>query len=362
MSGPTKRRSSRRAGNCFWVCKWIMKGKASTLLLLFLPLMMLACSGAPEPRTGGSSQAPEWYFTPPRDGSGLYGTGEGFTVDEATAQALNQIASRISVTISSEFSRRMEQEVDNTGAMFSSRSFQDIDIDVDEVEFTSHTLLRSERAADRIYVLIEVDRFAQVERLEAEINEGLSEAGALAALYRQEEHLILKARAAGKSNQILENLRRKALIRDALDGFAMDTYAEVTERISRNRVKLDQALSSLSVTLRGTEGTDEVVGLLGARLNREGIVILEGQCQTINDCARIFVTVSERENLDGSTVKMILNYRITTTAVGGGMMAQGNLTVSGISFGGSEAARNKAMESAEDVIEKQELTQLLGLF
>jgi hypothetical protein len=339
-----------------------MKEKATTLLLLFLPLIMLACSGAPERRTGGSLQVPEWYLTPPRDGSELHGTGEGFTVDEATAQALNQIASRIFVTISSEFSRRMEQDVDNTGARFSSHSLQDIDVDVDEVEFTSHTLLRSERVADRTYVLIGVDRYAQVERLEAEIKEGFSKAKALAALYNREEHLILKARAAGRSNQILKDLRRKALIRDALEGFVMDTYTEVTEKMSRNRVKLDQALSSLSVTLRGEKGTDEVVGLLGARLNRQGIMILEDQCQTINDCAQIFVTVSERENLDGNTVKMILDYRIATTAVGGGTMAQNNLTVSGISFGGSQAARIKAMENIRDVIEKQEPAQLLGLF
>ncbi|TNF47412.1 hypothetical protein EP232_03465 [bacterium] len=339
-----------------------MKRKASTLLLLFLPWMVLACSGAPDHRSGGPSQVPEWYLTPPRDGSNLYGTGEGFTVDEATAQALNQIASRIFVTISSEFSRRMEQDVDNTGSRFSSHSLQDIDVDVDEVEFTSHTLVRSERAGDRFYVLVEVDRFAQVERLEAEIKEDLSKAEALTALYSREEHLILKARAAGRSNRILKDLRRKALIRDALEGFFMDTYAEVTERISRNRVNLDQALSSLSITLRGEDGTDEIVALLGARLNREGIVILEDLCLTINDCAQIFVTVSERENLDGSTVKMILDYRIATTGVGGGMMAQNNLTVSGISFGGSEAARIKAMENVKDVIEKQELAQLLGLF
>jgi len=340
-----------------------MKRKAcSLLLLLFLPLTMTACSGAPEHRTGGSSQVPEWYLSPPRDTSKLHGTGEGFTVDEATAQALNQIASRIIVTISSEFSRSMEQAVDNTGARFSSHSLQDIDVDVDEVEFTSHTLLRSERIADRIYALIEVDRFAQVERLEAEIKEDISKAEALEALYNREEHLILKARAAGRSNLILKDLRRKALIKDALEGFAMDTYTAVTERISRNTLKLDQALSSLSVTLRGEEGTDEIVGLLGARLNREGIMILEDLCQNINNCAQIFVTVSERENLDGSTVKMILDYRIATTAVGGGLMAQNNLTVSAISFGGSEAARIKAMENTKDAMEKQELAQLLGLF
>jgi hypothetical protein len=43
-------------------------------------------------------------------------------------------------------------------------------------------------------------------------------------------------------------------------------------------------------------------------------------------------------------------------------MAQNNLTVSGISFGGSEAARIKAMENTKDAMEKQELAQLLGLF
>jgi hypothetical protein len=331
-------------------------------LLLFIPMGIPACSGTPEHREGGSSQVPEWYLSPPRDTTKLHGTGEGFTVDEATAQALNQIASRIFVTISSEFSRRMEQEVDNAGSRYSNRSFQDIDVDVDEVEFTSHTLLRSEQVADKIYVLVGVDRFAQVERLEAEIEEDLSKAKALTALYSREEHLILRAQAAGRSNMILKDLRRKALIRDALEGFVMDTYTDVTEKISGNQIKIVQALSSLSVTLEGEEGTDEILSLLGERLNREGVIILEEQCQTISDCARISAYVSEREKIDGNTVKMILEYRITTTSVGGGVMAQNNLTVSGISFGGSESARIKALENVKEAMEKQELSQLLGLF
>jgi len=340
-----------------------MKGKATTLLLLlFLPLTVPACSGTPEHRSGGSSQVPEWYLSPPRDTTKLHGTGEGFTVDEATAQALNQIASRIYVTISSEFSRRMEQEVDNSGSRYSSRSLQDIDIDVDEVEFTSHTLLRSEQVADKIYVLVGVDRFAQVERLEAEIEEDLSKAKALTALYGQERHLLLKAQAAGRSNQILKDLRRKALLRDAIEGFVMENYADITEKISRNRIRINQALSSLSVTLGGAEGTEEMVGLLSARVTKEGIVILKNPCQSVNDCAQVFLNVSERKNIDGNTVKMTLDYRITTTGVGGGMMAQNNLSVSGISFGGTESARNKAMENAREVVEKQELSQLLGLF
>ena len=59
---------------------------------------------------------------------------------------------------------------------------------------------------------------------------------------------------------------------------------------------------------------------------------------------------------------MILEYRITTTSVGGGVMAQNNLTVSGISFGGSESARIKALENVKETMAKQELSQLLGLF
>jgi len=75
---------------------------------LFLNLLFFSgCGVKEEPEPLGRKSYPSWYIDPPKTtASTLYALGEGENRDEAVKNALNMMASTLSVSISSQYDSR----------------------------------------------------------------------------------------------------------------------------------------------------------------------------------------------------------------------------------------------------------------
>jgi len=120
----------------------------SLLVLIALGIALIA-----------SESVPSWYFNPPSDNeTSWYGVGEGSTLRQAKDSALADIASRLSVTISSKVSKNATQT--STGA-FSSYN-QNVNVnqesEVKKIAFNNFEVVSTSQNDSKALVLVEVDK------------------------------------------------------------------------------------------------------------------------------------------------------------------------------------------------------------
>jgi len=103
---------------------------------------------------------PSWYLNPIiSDDSYLYGTGEDYTLEAAKNSALASIASSLSTTINSTFSKIESSNTLNEVETVNSSIINQINADSADIEFTHFKILKNETASNKFVVLVQVSRY-----------------------------------------------------------------------------------------------------------------------------------------------------------------------------------------------------------
>ena len=102
---------------------------------------------------------PAWYFNPPVDNeTSWYGVGEGNSLRQAKDSALADIASKLSVTISSKVSKNATQMTSGTYTSYN----QDVNVnqesEVKKISFNNFEVVSSSQNESKALVLIQVDK------------------------------------------------------------------------------------------------------------------------------------------------------------------------------------------------------------
>ncbi len=134
-----------------------LKNKKSTskkyliITLILAGGIFTACSSSPE----SVNSLPSWYITPKQnDLENLYGTGEGFTTEEAGKAALKNMSAKLMVSISSESTMLLEENKNFTNE----ETRQKISESVAKISFNNYKTTNSAQKGGKIYVEISVSR------------------------------------------------------------------------------------------------------------------------------------------------------------------------------------------------------------
>jgi len=128
--------------------KWIL------LIIIFFS----ACTN-PEP--------PKWYINTPKDNTlYFYASAEGYTKQEAIKQALNDIASRINVKISSNFV--INKGIHNQKTY--NEIYQQINTKISNISFNNYEIVKTEKNDEKYYVLIRVNKQKLINNLKTKID------------------------------------------------------------------------------------------------------------------------------------------------------------------------------------------------
>jgi hypothetical protein len=120
---------------------------------LILLLLVASCINISSNKT--SSNLPSWYVKPTNnDQINLYGVGEGFTIQEASKSALNNMASKLAVSISSD-SSTVSQE---NNYSFSEEYRGKVNQKIQEITFNNYKIKNSHRDGINFYTQVQVDR------------------------------------------------------------------------------------------------------------------------------------------------------------------------------------------------------------
>ena len=128
------------------------------IYILLLSLCLFGCSqyAAINKNPDKYSHLPSWYVNPNQNNlQFLYGVGEGFTLQEASKSALNNIASKLIVTISSDSSSLSEENKYSFNEQYQQR----IKEKVNNITFSDYKISNSSNINNKFYVEIAIDRY-----------------------------------------------------------------------------------------------------------------------------------------------------------------------------------------------------------
>jgi hypothetical protein len=115
--------------------------------------LIFSCTSNTQPQQ--LNQLPSWYITPKvSDQQNLYGVGEGYTLAEASKSSLNNLASKLMTSISSESSMLLESNKYATNE----QSRQKISEVVAKITFNNYQVNNSTSFGGKIYTEIAVNR------------------------------------------------------------------------------------------------------------------------------------------------------------------------------------------------------------
>jgi len=105
-------------------------------------------------------QIPKWYINAPSNNQiYLYGTGEGSNLEEAKTMALNNMSSRLVVSVGSTLKKKTTTTTSSNGVSTYSKDIsQDVKIDVEKIRFTNAKVEKSSVLGNSFFVLMKVNR------------------------------------------------------------------------------------------------------------------------------------------------------------------------------------------------------------
>jgi len=129
-----------------------------SLIITTVVVLLNGCVSSLAPKTVKNNEIPSWYInalsnTPKY----LYGEGSGSTLKEAKSNALDTMASRLIVSVSS------NTNVSTTSSSGDSFSYnkninKKIKLDVQKIKFTNAKVIKNANIVDKFYILMKVNR------------------------------------------------------------------------------------------------------------------------------------------------------------------------------------------------------------
>lgn len=124
--------------------------------LLVVPFLIIGCGSAP--KNVEQTSIPNWYIQAPQSTTYLYGAGEGYSIDEAKNSALNQIASSLSVTISSNFKKSEGYSSGSAGNSFFKNVKNDVNAEVKKIDFSNVEIVNNKLIEGKYYILVKINK------------------------------------------------------------------------------------------------------------------------------------------------------------------------------------------------------------
>ena len=252
-----------------------------TLGALLLVSALTGCA-----TTGGGGELPDWVLSPPADSATtIYGVGEGRALRTARDDALAVIAGKLETRVTSD----VETKTVLTNGREHSTTRNSVRTTTEALKLSEFQIVNSAEAANRLFVLLSVDRSALVtsiledlKRLDGEIDARLSDPGNTSKLKRLYRLTLARDIISEAMSKVL--LAQQVSQDSTLKAHDLGRYRQLVEE----RERMQQSLTLAVSWDRTTPGIGEklLTMLLELGLHAEasgpgrvydGVVVVSGQ-------------------------------------------------------------------------------------
>ena len=309
---------------------------------------------------------PQWYITPQtNDNINLYGVGEGFTIAEAKNSALNNLASKLKITISSQSSANLE-----SNQFAASEEFrQKIDETIDKITFSDYKITNSAQKGDKIYVEIAVDRnlfiSQNVEKL-ATLNNNMS------YIYKNldQQNILAQRNSLDKITDLADEAESIIYILGALEAINDTTKDSNLTKYNSYRQDYDRILEKIEFFIEAKDTPKSITDVLINALNKEKLKIAGSKNKPNNNLVIITVTTDiTAQNIYNSNIaKLKINFALSSgqnqIALSSGqnqILVSNAVEVSGSSVISTDMAIKAAAARLKELIESKGILKILGI-
>lgn len=299
---------------------------------------------------------PSWYVNPPQTTqTTLYAIGEGEDRDEALKNALNMMASTLSVSISSQFD---SQKIVQEGLVNSHQSIvkSQTQSDVKKIRISSYELMESQKLGFRNHiVLIKSDKQKLFESLVSELEQKF----ALVDLQMKTLHLhhaLQRINIYKKAKDDIKDVPDSLIVINVLNSsFDSKIYLKKIEALDGAYEKL---LSSITVQIECDNESKNLEAPIREGLNSKKIRIKSGSGETH---FRVVVKSSiQKASSYGFTLARSA-IEISVKDSKGSVVASNKLNIVGQSTQGYDVAKESVAVKLDEMIKKDGIGKITGL-
>lgn len=160
-----------------------MKKIAGVLISTIILVVLAGCGGSKPQIEVKQKPLPQWYTNPPQSNSStLYALGEGKDKQEAIANALNYMASTLSVSIESTYNAKTRVREGSVASSSDAQYTSDITSTVQKIRISNYRVIQQEKLGFKRYaVLVQSDKSQMFTSLKQELDQQIE-------LYRAQEN------------------------------------------------------------------------------------------------------------------------------------------------------------------------------
>lgn len=306
-----------------------------------------------------SATIPYWYLNPPASNRlKLIGVGQGTTATDATGEALNQIASKLSVTISSSLEKTERQVRTGESSAYSNELQATLKSQVAAIKFNNYEVIDNAVIDHLIYVMVTVDKNALLVDKRAELSNADFEIDSLyaAALKKSIIEKIMDLKVMTK--KIMQTMPLVSLISYLDTPFAADKYFM---RYNAHMEEERDAVSKIHVYVSSTKGSEDLIPVLTENLNNAGLAIVSEPSPTDQDTITLLAKAEANgmQLYGANMVKLRVNFEIRSAA--GHLVASSKMESKGSSVVSFDEAGRVAVQNLNAQIKALGILNALGI-
>jgi LPP20 lipoprotein len=328
----------------------------STLVFLFTALFFTACGAEKKAVAVPTQVLPSWYKTPPlSNSSDLYALGEGKNKEEAIANALNLMASSLSVSVSSSYNAKTvvkEGRVNSSEGIYAN----EVQSSVKEIRISSYELLKAESLGFKKYaVLLKSNKKKLFDSLLQELKQNFK-------ILAQKEKTMVDANGLkqlsfyANAKKSLQNLPNTLIIMNVLNPtFNSTSYLQSMQEIN---VKYDELLANLSFSIHSDKNSINLKAPLAKGLSAKKLKIKKSGAK-MHFSVYIKSKIEEANSYGFSLARSDIS--IVTMDSTGTIVGSNALNIVGQSSQGYDIAKQNIVFRLNALIEKEGIAKVMGL-
>ena len=327
---------------------------ASCICLCLFSIMSALCAG-----NAGSYSLPKWFLNPPKNNhDNLFGVGQGMTVEDATKEALNQVASKISVTISSNWEKTESQRTSGGSIAYSKEINNNLKSKVAEIRFNNYEVLDNDILDQKVYVLVAVNKNTLLMDKKSELSNIDSQIKDIYNMAQSKSIIEKIADLKTVNRKAVDGMSLASMISSLDPSFAAKDYFD---RYNGYLASERKALSEIRVYLSYAHESEDMMPIIKEHLNKADISIVSEP----NDNDKNLVTVdiqtdSKEMQIYGS--KMVKLYTIfEVRSFSRDLVASSKIETKGSSMINFQEAGKAAALELNEKIKVKGILNVLGI-
>jgi len=327
--------------------------KAALILALFV---FAGCTAQKEAEVPQKKALPSWYVNPPQTTtSTLYALGEGENRDEAVKNALNMMASTLSVSISSQYdSKKVVQDglinTDQSTVISTTQS------DVRKIRISSYELMESHSLGFRKHVvLIRSNKQKLFDSLKGELEQRFALVESqLASLSLH--HSLAQLKGYKKAKEEIGDVPNTLVVMNVLDSSYKGE--EYIQKIDKINLSYEELLSKITLEINCDSNSKNLEAPIRDGFGSKGVLIQAGSGSS-HFRVNVRSSIQKASSYGFTIARFAIDISVKDSK--DSIVASNKLNIAGQSTQGYEVAKESAAIKLGEMIKKEGIYKVTGL-